>query len=118
MTKFPLPKITTSKIEERLVSDQSTYELYMPLSPSIVLKRKKEALSVPLDFKNGLTKYALFDSRAHVYVIAQNELDSVKQQVPANIIKINDRPNFQIQVTNDQLEKPMTTATLEFDIGD
>ena len=42
----------------------------------------------------------------------------LKQQAPANIFQINDPPSFQIQVTNDQLEKPMTTATLEFDIGD
>ena len=47
------PPITISQIEERLVRDDSTNELYMPLSSTIVLKRKKEMLYVPLDFKNG-----------------------------------------------------------------
>ena len=50
------PVITISQIEERLVRDDITNELYMPLSSTIVLKRKKELLYVPLDFQNGLTK--------------------------------------------------------------
>ena len=44
------PEITTSQIEERLVRDDITNELYMPLSSTIVLKRKKEMFYVPLDF--------------------------------------------------------------------
>ena len=35
------PPITISQLEERLVRDDSTNELYMPLSSTIVLKRKK-----------------------------------------------------------------------------
>ena len=65
------PPITISQIEERLVRDDSTNELYMPLSSTIVLKRKKEMLYVPLDFKNGLTIDALVDSGAYVSAIAQ-----------------------------------------------
>ena len=37
---FSLPEITTSQIEERLTRDDITNELYMPLSSTIVLKRK------------------------------------------------------------------------------
>ena len=69
------PPITTSQIEERLVRDDITNELYMPLSSTIVLKRKKEMLYGPLDFKNGLTIDALVDSGAYVSAIAQKELD-------------------------------------------
>ena len=60
---FP-PQITTSQIQEQLVRDENTNELYMPLSSTIVLKRKKEMLYVPLDFENGLTIEALVDSGA------------------------------------------------------
>ena len=67
---FP-PKITDSQIEERLVRDDITNELYMPLSSTIVLKRKKEMLYVPLDFENGLTIDGLADSGAYVSAIAQ-----------------------------------------------
>ena len=112
------PAIKIFQIEERLVRDDSTNELYMPLTSTIVLKRKKEMLYVPLDFKNGLTIDAFVDSGAYVSAIAQNELDRIKQQAPSNILKIDDPPNFQIQVANGQLEKPTATATLKFDIGD
>ena len=112
------PEITTSQIQEQLVRDENTNELYMPLSSTIVLKRKKEMLYDPLDFENGLTIDALVDSGAYVSAIARTELDRIKQQAPSNILKIDDPPNFQIQVANGQLEKPTATATLKFDIGD
>ena len=41
------PEITTSQIQERLVRNENTNELYMPLSSTVVLKRKKEMLYVP-----------------------------------------------------------------------
>ena len=77
---IPPPRITTSQIEELLVRNDITNELYMPLSSTIVLKRKKEMLYVPLDFKNGLTVDALVDSGAYVSAIAQKELDRTTQQ--------------------------------------
>ena len=112
------PPITISQIEARLVRDDSTNELYRPLSSTIVLKRKKEMLYVTLDFENGLTTDALVDSGAYVSAIAQKELDRIKQQSPSIILKIDEPLNFQIQVANGQLEKPTATATLKFDIGD
>ena len=57
------PPVTTfSQIEERLVRDETTNELYMPLSSTIILKRKQEMLYVPLDFENGLTIDTFLDS--------------------------------------------------------
>ena len=112
------PPITISQIEAQLVRDDSTNELYMPLSSTIVLKRKKEMLYVPLDFENGLTIDALVDSGAYVSAIVQKELDRIKQQSPSNILKIDEPPNFQIQVANGQLEKPTARATLKFDMRD
>ena len=72
------PKITTSQIEEQLVRDEITNEVYMPLSSTIVLKRMEELLYVPLDFENGSTIDALPDSRAYVSAIAQTDLDIIK----------------------------------------
>ena len=112
------PEITYSQIEEQLVRDDIANELYMPLSSTIVLKRKKEMLYVPLDFENGLTIDALVDSGAYVSAIAEKRLDRIKQQAPSNILKIDEPPNFQIQVANAHLEKPIATATLKIDIGD
>ena len=93
--KISPPEITTSQIQEQLVRDDITNELYMPLSFTIVLKRKKEMLYVPLDFENGLTTIdALVDSGAYVSAMAQKELNRNQQQAPSNILKINDPPNF------------------------
>ena len=111
-----LLKLTTSQIEEQLVKDDITNELYFPLSSTIVPQPKKEMLYVPLDFENGLTIDALVDSRAYVSAITQTELNRIKQQAPANIFKINDPPNFQMQVANGQSERPISTTTLNFDI--
>ena len=61
---FPPPKITSSQIEERLVRDETTEEIYMPMSSTLILKRKKEMLYVLMASKNGLTLDALVDSRA------------------------------------------------------
>ena len=77
---------TISQIEKRLVRDKITNEHYMPLSSTIVLKRKKEMLYVPLDFENGLTIDAIVDSGAYVSAIGQKELDRIKQQSPSNIV--------------------------------
>ena len=75
-------------------------------------------LYVPLDFDNNLTVDALVDSGASVRAIAQNDLDTIKEKAPNNIIKNDDPPKFQIRVANGQLEKPLSTATLKFEIGD
>ena len=65
------PVSTISQIEESLVRDETTNEIYRPLSSTFVLKRKKEMLFVPLDFENDLTIDALVDSGAYVNAIAQ-----------------------------------------------
>ena len=73
---------------------------------------------MPLDFENNLTVDALVDSGAFVSAIALDDLGTIKQKAPNNILKINDPSNFQIQVANGQLEKPLSTVTQKFEIGD
>ena len=45
-------------------------------------------------------------------------MDTIKQKALNNILKVDDPPNFQIQLANFQLEKPLSTATLKSKIGD
>ena len=59
----------------------------------------------------------MVDSRAFVSAIAQKDLDTIKQKALSNVLKIDDPPNFQIQLANGQLEKPSSTATIKFEIG-
>ena len=114
------PPLTTATplIEEGLVRDEHTNEVYVPLTSTVVLKRKQEMLYVPLDFQNNFTIDALVDSRAFVSAIAQDDMETIKQKAPNNFLKIDDPPNFQLQVANGRLEKPLSTATLKFEIGD
>ena len=114
------PPLTTATpiIEEGLVRDEQTNEVYLPLTSTVVLKRKQEMLYVPQDFENNLTVDALVDSGAFVSAIALDDLQTIKQKAPNNILKIDDLPNFQIQVANGQLEKPFSTTILKFEIGD
>ena len=58
------------------------------------------------------------DLAAVVGAIALRDLDTIEEKAPNNILKIDDPPNFQIQVANGQLKKPLATATLKFEIGD
>ena len=113
------PPLTTATplIEERLVRNKQSNEVYLPLTSTVVLKRKQEMLYVPLDFEKNLTVDALVDSGAFVSAITQDDLDTIKQKARNNILKIDDPPNIQIQIANGKLEKPLSTATLKFEIG-
>ena len=114
------PPLTTASplIEEGLVRDEQTNGVYLPLTSTVVLKRKQEMLYVPLDFEKNLTVDVLVGPRAFISAIAQDELDTIKQKAPNNILKIDDLHIFQIQVANGQIEKPLSTATLKVGIGD
>ena len=98
--------------------DEQTNEFHLPLTFTVVLKRTRELLYVPLDFENNLTVDALVASGAFVSAIAQNDLDTITQKALNNILKIDDPPNFQIQVANGQFEKSLSIATLKFEIRD
>ena len=114
------PPLTTATPlnEEGLVRDEQTNEVYLPLTSTVVLKRKQEMLYVPLDFEINLTVDAPVDSGAFAGAIVPDDLETIKQKAPNSILKIDDPPIFQIQVANGQLEKPLPTATLKFEIGD
>ena len=104
-TTTPPLTTATSLIEKGLVRDEQTNEVYLPLTSTVVLKRQQEMLYVPRDFENNLTVDALVDSGAFVTAIAQDDLETIKQKAPNNVLKIDDPPKFQIQVVNGQLEK-------------
>ena len=80
--------------------DDQPNEVYLSLTSTVVLKRKQERLYVPLDFEKNLTIDALMDSRAFVSAIARKDLDTKKRKAPNKFLKIDDPPNFQVQVDN------------------
>ena len=107
----PLLTTATPLMEEALVRDEHTNEVYLPLTSTVVLKRKQEMLYAPLDFENNLTVDALVDSGAFASAISRDDLDTIKQKTPNNFLKVDDPPKYRKQVANGQLEKPLSTAT-------
>ena len=116
--EIQLVTTATPLIEKGLVRDEQTNEVCLPLTSTVVLKRKQEMLYVPLDFENNLMVDALVDSGAFVSAIAQDDLETIKQKAPKNILKIDDLFIFQVQVANGRLGKTLSTATLKIEIGD
>ena len=117
-TTDPLLTTATPLIEEGLVRDEQTNEIYLPFTSTVVLKGKQEMLYVPLDFENNLTIDALVDSGAFVSAMAQDDLEPIKQKAPNNVLKVDDPPNFPIQVANGQSEKPLSTTNFKFESGE
>ena len=79
-TATPTLTTATPLIEEAVVRDEQTNEVYLPLTSTVVLKPKQERLFVLLDFENNLTVDALVDSGAFVSVIAQDDLDTINKK--------------------------------------
>ena len=68
----PPPKITTSQIEKGLVRDETTNDLYMPLSSTKNLKQKQKLFRL-MNLENSSTNDVLVDSRPINVATAQNE---------------------------------------------
>ena len=81
-TTTPLLTTATPLLEEGLVRDEQTNKSYLPLTYTVVLKRKQGMLYLRLDYENNLTLDALVDLVAFVRAIAQNDLDTKKRETP------------------------------------
>ena len=84
----------TPLIEEGLVRDEQTNEIYLPLTSTVVLKRKQEMLYVTQDFENNLTIDALVYSKAFIGATARNDLETIKQKAPIAFSKSTTLPLF------------------------
>ena len=85
--------------------------LHATLSHSCPKTKRRNAVCLS-GIQEWLKIDVFVDLGAYFTQIAQKEFDIIKQQAAANIFKIDDPPNFQIQVANGQLEQPIATATL------
>ena len=77
-TTTPPLTTTTPLIEEGLVRNEQTNEFYLPLTSTVVLKRKQEMLYVRLDFAKNLTVDASVDSGAYISATDHNDLGTIK----------------------------------------
>ena len=97
--------------------DQEGNLSYLPMSTSLTLKRKRHMYYMPMDFEK-LTLDGLIDTGALTSAISEQDLNKIKLIANEAIKDSGPPPNFQIMVANGQLEVPIGTVLLEFEVAD
>ena len=90
---------------------------YLPISTSLTLKRKRNMYYMPMDFEK-LTLDGLIDTGALTSAISEQDLNQIKLLANEAIKETGPPPNVQIMVANGQLEVPIGTVLLEFEVVD
>ena len=81
------------------------------------MKRKRHMYYIPMDFEK-LTLDGLIDTGALTSAISEQDLNKIKLLANEAIKETGPPPNFQIMVANGQLEVPIGTVLLEFEVAD
>ena len=89
----------------------------LPLSTNLPLKNKRKMLYFPMDF-GELNIDGLIDTGALSSAIPKAALRKFRLLVPHTILNEGPPPEFQIMVANGQLEAPIATVELQFEVGD
>ena len=97
--------------------DQDSNLSHIPISTSLTLKRKRHMYYMPMDFEK-LTFDGLIDTGALTSAISEQDLYKIKLLANEAIKDTGPPPNFQIMVANGQLEVPIGTVLLEFEVAD
>ena len=90
---------------------------FLPLSTNLPLKNKRKMLYFPMDF-GELNNYGLTNTVALSSVIPEADLRKIRLLAPSTILNEGPPPEFQIIVANGQLEAPVATVELQFEVGD
>ena len=90
---------------------------YLPISTSLTLKRKRHMYYMPMDFEKR-TLDGLIDTGALTSAISEQDLNKIKLFANESIKETGPPPNLQIVVANGQLEVPIGTVLLEFEVAD
>ena len=104
-------------ISNHIQFDQERNVSYLPMSTSLTLKRKRHMYYMPMDFEK-LTLDGLIDTGALTSAISEQDLNKIKLLANEAIKDTGPPPNFQIMVANGQLEVPIGTVLLEFEVAD
>ena len=104
-------------LTEYIQFDKERNLSYLPISTSLTLKRKRHMYYIPMDFEK-LTLNGLIDTGALTSAISEQDLKKIKLLANEAIKETGPPPNFQILVANGQLEVPIGTVLLEFEVAD
>ena len=81
------------------------------------MKRKRHIYYIPIEFEK-LTLDGLIDTGALTCAISEQDIDKIKLLANEAIKETGHPPNFQIVVANGQLDVPIGTLLLEFEVAD
>ena len=104
-------------ITNHIQFDQERNLSYLSMSTSLTLKRKRHMYYMPMDFEK-LTLDLLIDTGAMTSAISEQDLNKIKLIANEARKYTGPPPNFQIMVVNGQLEVPIGTVLLEFEVAD
>ena len=90
---------------------------FLPLSTNLPLKNKRKMLYFPMDF-GELNVDGLIDTGALSSAIPEADLPKIRLLAPHTILNEGPPPEFKIMVANGQLEAPIETVELQFEVGD
>ena len=89
---------------------------YIPLHSTIPLKKRMRMLYLPLEF-GEITMDGLVDSGAFINAMSWSDYNAIKMNSDNSVIKEYPQPPFKIECANAQLEQPIATADIQFNIG-
>ena len=89
----------------------------LPLSTNLPLKNKREMLYFPMDF-GELNIDGLIDTGALSSAIPEADSRKIRLLAPHTILNEGPPPEFQIMVANGQLEAPIATVEMQFEVRD
>ena len=90
---------------------------FLRFSTKLPLKNQRKMFYFPMDF-GELNIDGLIDTGALSSAIQEADLRKIRLLAPHTILSEGPPPEFQIKVANGQLEAPIATVELQFEVGD
>ena len=117
ITTFTAPDyfpVSLNSIKEYITKKDG--DTYIPLHSTISLKKRRRMLYLLLEL-GEITMDGLVDSGAFIDAMSWSDYKLIKMNSDNSVIKEYPQPPFKIECANAQLEQPIATADISFNIG-
>ena len=104
-------------IDDQILPQLQVTTRFLPLSTSLPLKNKRKTLYFPVDF-GDLKIDGLIGTGALSRAIPEADLRKIRLLAAQTKLNVGSPPEFQFMVANGQLESPIATVELQFEVGD
>ena len=120
------PRPQNQRRQTAVIDDQTLPQLqvtpdgltrFLPLSTNLPVKNKRKMLYFPMHFRE-LKIDGLVDTGALSSAIPEADSRKIHLLAPHTILNEGPPPEFQFMVANGQLEAPIATVELQFEVGD